>query len=107
MKNIGVNVKPPSKSCSDKYCPFHGSLFIRGKLLKGKTNSIKAKNMVVVQREYLHYINKYMKYEKRKRNVSAHLPECLDIKEGDSVLIAECRPLSKTISFVVIEKIGE
>ena len=29
--------------------------------------------------------------------------ECIDVKEGDEVKIAECRPLSKTVSFVVIE----
>ncbi len=33
----------------------------------------------------------------------AYLPTCMDVKEGDEVKIAECRPLSKTISFVVIE----
>jgi len=26
------------------------------------------------------------------------------VKEGDKVRIAECRPLSKTVSFVVVEK---
>jgi small subunit ribosomal protein S17 len=31
----------------------------------------------------------------------------MDVEEGDRVLIAECRPLSKTVSFVVVEKLGE
>ena len=30
---------------------------------------------------------------------------CLGLKVGDKVRIAECRPLSKTVSFVVIEKV--
>ena len=29
------------------------------------------------------------------------------VKEGDRVKIAECRPVSKTVSFVVVEKLGE
>jgi small subunit ribosomal protein S17 len=28
---------------------------------------------------------------------------CIGAKEGDTVVIAECRPLSKTKSFVVVE----
>ena len=107
MKNIGIDVKPPSKSCEDKFCPFHGTLGIRGKLLKGKAISIKAKNMTIVEREYLQYIKKYMMYEKRRSRIPAHLPQCLGVNEGDSVVIAECRPLSKTVSFVVIEKLGK
>jgi ribosomal protein S17 len=27
----------------------------------------------------------------------------MEVKEGDVVTIAECRPLSKTISFVVVQ----
>ena len=30
-------------------------------------------------------------------------PQCVDAKKGDIVKIAECRPLSKTKAFVVIE----
>ncbi|MCP8310079.1 MAG: 30S ribosomal protein S17 [Candidatus Methylarchaceae archaeon HK01M] len=107
MKNIGIDVKPPTKSCDDGFCPFHGSLGIRGKLLKGKAVSIKAKDMVIVEREYLQDIKKYMMYEKRRSRIPAHLPPCLGVNEGDSVIIAECRPLSKTVAFVVIEKLGE
>jgi len=106
MKNIGINVKPPAKSCDDRFCPFHGSLGIRGRILEGKTVSIKAKNMAIVEREYLHYIKKYMRYEKRRSKIHAHLPPCLEVNEGDHVKIAECRPLAKTISFVVVERLG-
>ncbi|MGQ9469672.1 MAG: 30S ribosomal protein S17 [Nitrososphaerales archaeon] len=106
MRNIGIDVKPPTKSCNDKFCPFHGSLSIRGRILEGKAVSIKAKDMAIVEREYLHYIKKYMRYERRRSRIHAHLPSCLGVNEGDSVKIAECRPLAKTISFVVIEKLG-
>jgi small subunit ribosomal protein S17 len=61
------------------------------------------KAFVVIQREYLHKIKKYGRYERRRRKLHAHLPPCLDVKEGDYATIAECRPLSKTISFVLVE----
>lgn len=105
MKSIGLDVKPPSKSCDDPICPFHGSLSVRGRILRGRAASVKAKNLAVVEREYLHYVPKYMRYEKRSSRIGAHLPPCLDVSEGDQVTIAECRPLSKTIAFVVVEKV--
>jgi len=41
-KNIGVKVKEPKRECSDKNCPFHGGLSIRGKLFDGKVTGNKA-----------------------------------------------------------------
>ena len=49
-------------------------------------------------------IPKYERYEKRTSIYSAHCPHCIKVKVGDRVRIAECRPLSKTTSFVAIEK---
>jgi len=104
MRRIGIDVEPPKKSCTDKLCPFHGVLNIRGKLIKGKAVSVKAKNTAVVEKEYLHYIPKFMRYERRRSRIHAHLPPCLDVKEGDVVQIAECRPIAKSVAFVVISK---
>ena len=39
--------------------------------------------------------------------VAAHVPEEIDVEEGDMVRIAECRPLSKTKNFVIIENLGK
>lgn len=102
-RNIGVSVVAPRKECSDDFCPFHGTLSVRGKLFKSIVTSSKAKKMVVVSREYPRPVAKYKRYVRSRSNVHAYLPECLEAKEGDEVTIAECRPLSKTISFVVIE----
>jgi small subunit ribosomal protein S17 len=50
-------------------------------------------------------MKKYERYEKRTRRYSAHLPSCIGgVAAGDKVRIMECRPLSKTIKFCVIEK---
>ena len=102
-RNIGVSVVAPRKECADDLCPFHGTLSVRGKLLKGTVISAKAKKMVVVSREYPRPVVKYNRYVRSRSKVHAYLPECIETKESDEVTIAECRPISKTVSFVVIE----
>ncbi len=102
-RNIGINVKIPEEVCYDDLCPFHGSLSIRGRLFTGNVVSNKAKKMVVIEREYTYLIRKYKRYARRKSKIHAYLPECMNVKIGDVVTAAECRPLSKTVSFVVIE----
>ena len=103
VRNIGVSVAPPRKSCEDRLCPFHGELSIRGKLLRGIVVSNKAKNMAVVAREFPRSVSKYKRYERSRSKLHAYVPDCMDIDENSHVTIAECRPLSKTVSFVVIE----
>jgi len=101
------SLKKPKKSCEDKNCPFHGELAIRGRILEGDVVSAKMDKTVVVRRDYLYYVPKYRRYERRHGHLSAHNPPCLEVKDGDRVKIAECRPISKTVSFVVVEKAGE
>lgn len=105
-RDIGIDVPLPKKSCNDMYCPFHGNLPVRGQILEGIVKSDKMKNAIVVEREYLRLIPKYERYEKRTRKYLAHSPPCLEVKRGDRVAIMECRPLSKTVTYVAIEKRG-
>ena len=104
VRDIGIGVNPPQAECNDPNCPFHGSLSVRGQIIEGVVASIKMDKTVVVERNYLKYHEKYERYEKRSNRYSAHASPCLGLKVGDRVKIAECRPLSKTVSFVVIEK---
>jgi small subunit ribosomal protein S17 len=103
MKDIGIDVKPPEKECDDENCPFHGRLSVRGQIFEGVVVSDKMEKTVVVEREYERFIRKYERYEKRRSRLHAHNPPCVDAKIGDRVVIMECRPLSKTKSFVVVE----
>ncbi len=103
-RNIGISVPLPKKICQDVYCPFHGKLSVRGQILEGIVSSTKMNQSAVVKRERLYYIEKYERYEKRTSRHSVHNPPCLGVRIGDKVRIAECRPLSKTISFVIIER---
>jgi len=102
-----LTLKKPKKACNDQNCPFHGTLSIRGRLLDGVVMSAKMDKTVVVRRDYLNYVPKFKRYERRRSQISAHNPPCINAKENDQVRIAECRPISKTVSFVVVEKLGE
>jgi small subunit ribosomal protein S17 len=101
--NIGLNAPQPKEACSDVNCPFHGTLSVRGQVITGKVVSDRMMGTVVVERQYLHYVRKYKRYEKRSSKLHAHSPPCIQAKTGDTVRIAECRPLSKTTTFVVVE----
>ena len=103
VRNIGVSVIAPRKTCQDDLCPFHGTLSVRGKLLTGIVTSAKAPKMIVVSREYPRPVQKYKRFERSRSRLHAYLPSCMDVNEGQEVRIAECRPLSKTVSFVVVE----
>ena len=104
---MAFSLKKPRKSCDDRNCPFHGALSIRGRVMEGVVISDKMDKTVVVRRDYLKYVPKFKRYERRHNHIPAHNPPCINIKEGNRVKIAECRPLSKTVSFVVVEKVGE
>ena len=104
VRNIGLNVKIPTKTCGDRNCPFYGFLPVRGLVITGLVSSVKIQKSILVKKEYMHFVPKYERYEKRTSSYAAHCPPCIEAKIGDKVRIAECRPLSKTISFVTIEK---
>ena len=102
--NIGLDVEPPEGTCDDRNCPFHGELPVRGTVLTGTVVSTKMQGTVSVEREHLKYVPKYERHEKRTSKYLAHAPPCMQMKTGDKVSIMECRPLSKRVSYVVIEK---
>jgi small subunit ribosomal protein S17 len=102
---MSLTFKKPKKTCEDINCPFHGELPTRGRVLEGMVVSAKMDKTVIVERDYLSYISKFMRYERRHSRIPSHNPPCIDAKEGDHVRIAESRPISKTVSFVVVEKV--
>lgn len=92
------------EDCGDVNCPVHGSLSTRGQILEGIVVSDKMRGTVIVQRDYYVKLKKYDRYKRSTSRIAAHNPPCLNAKNGDNVRIMECRKISKTVSFVVIEK---
>lgn len=106
-RDVGLDVRAPKSACDDAFCPFHGHLSLRGQILEGTVVSTGMQRTAVVERTLLHYIPKFERYEKRRRRYLAHAPPCLSLTLGHRVRIAETRPLSKTVSFCVVEDLGE
>jgi len=104
-RNIGLPVKELKKKPveNENNNPFNGSLSIRGKIFEGIVINAKAKGTVVIERESLIEFSKFKRFGRSKNKIHAHVPSNLDIQEGDHVVAAECRPISKSVSFVVVE----
>ena len=76
---------------------------MRGKTFEGIVIKAKGKRTVVIQKESPIYFTKFRRYGRSKSRIHAHVPSNLDIEEGDHVLAAECKPISKSVSFVIVE----
>lgn len=88
-------------------------------MVKGKSVSVKKRSHVgtvvstkmakaaVIEWDRFIYIPKYERYLKKKTRVHAHIPDFIKVEEGDKVKIFATRPLSKTISFAVMENLGK
>lgn len=98
--------KKPAKievTCDDKKCAIHGKITTRGRVFEGTVIAARMQGTVTVEWPRLLFVPKYERFEKRRSRVKAHNPACINAKAGDKVRIAECRPLSKTVKFVIIE----
>ena len=92
---------------TDKKCPFTSDVSIRGRILSGKVVSTKMTRTIIIRRDYLHFIQKYSKsspqvylraltgfvlpdrYEKRHRNLAAHVSPCFRVEVGDTVTVGQ------------------
>nr|KAG5702914.1 hypothetical protein BaRGS_034687 [Batillaria attramentaria] len=108
VRSVGLGFKTPREAVIgtyiDKKCPFTGNVSIRGRILSGIVLKMKMQRTIVIRRQYLHYVKKYNRFEKRHKNMSVHLSPCFrDVKIGDVVTVGECRPLSKTVRYNVLK----
>lgn len=100
-----MNAKMKKEECTDRYCPFHGSIHTRGRNFKGYIKKIFGKR-AVIEWERIVYYPKFERFAKSKSRIHAHIPGCIaeSIKQGDYVSAVECRPLSKIIHFIITGK---
>ena len=78
---------------------------VHGRSYVGTVISAKMASTVVVSWKRRVYISKYERYAVKTSKVKAHNPDSINAKEGDIVKIVQCRPLSKTKNFMVVEKL--
>ena len=101
-RDIGLGVSAPARACDDRHCPFHGHLTVRGSVFDGEVQKAHMAKTVVVSRELSRPDAKFERLRRVSRKYSVHAPPCLGVRVGDFVRIAECRPIAKTVSFVVV-----
>ena len=78
----------------------------RGRTFTGIVVEAKMQATATVEWPRRKYVSKYERYEKERTSVKAHNPKEIDAKKGDVVKVMECRPISKTKQFIIIEKVG-
>lgn len=80
----------------------------RGKTFEGVVKS-KFQKRIAIEFERTVYVRKYERYAMSKTRIHARLPTTMEkeINVGDLVRVQECRPLSKIIHFVVVEKLKD
>ncbi len=93
--------------CKDKKCPFHGGLKVRIKKLVGTVVKADTHRSATIEFERRLFVPKYERYLIKYTKIHVHNPVCISAKVGDKVVVRECRPLSKTKKFVIVEKLGE
>ncbi len=81
------------------------NLSTRGKILTGIVIATNSAKTAKIEFQRIIPLRKYERFEKRRTRLIVHNPETINAKVGDKVKIAECRPLSKTKNFIIIEKI--
>ncbi len=78
----------------------------RGRAFTGVVIDAKMQNTATVEWPRRKYATKYERYMTARTRVKAHNPASIDAKKGDIVKLMECRPISKTKHFIIIEKVG-
>ena len=90
-RKVGLGFATPQTAIKgvyvDKKCPFTGDVSIRGRILKGIVVSTKMTRTIVLRRDYLRYVSKYRRYEKRHKTVPAHCSPAFLVKDGDVVTV--------------------
>jgi small subunit ribosomal protein S17 len=99
-------IKTDKTAVKDAKCPFTGGLKLRGKTFTGIVVSKDTHRTTKVEWSRRLFLKKYERFMISKTKVAAHNPEVIDAQIGDVVIIAECRPLSKTKRFVIIQNLG-
>ncbi len=104
IRHIGLDIELPKKTCNDAHCPFHSKISVRGRIFEGTIIKKDTHHTATVEWPRLHHLKKYERFEKRRSRIKVHNPPCINAEIGEKVTIIETKPISKTKSFVIIQK---
>lgn len=78
----------------------------RGREFTGTVINARMQKTVTVEWPRQVYMAKYDRYLTKRTRIKAHNPDSMAARVGDRVLIRECRPISKTKTFMIVQKLG-
>ena len=107
IKNIGIETAAPKLKSNDKNDPFVSSLKLRGRMFIGTVVATNATRTAKVEFERIVPLQKFERFEKRRTRLIVHNPDSIQAKVGDRVRLVECRPISKTKNFTIIERLQD
>lgn len=81
-------------------------LIPRGRTFTGTIIKAKAQQTATMEFDRRTYVPKYERYQRARTRLTVHNPPGVDAVRGDIVQVQECRPLSKTKSFVILKVLG-
>lgn len=102
MRTEILGFKAPQKECTDKKCPFHGTVVPKEELFTGVVVRRDVNHSATIEWSRRKYVSKYERYESRRSRMRVHNPACLNAEIGSEVVAARTRPLSKTKNHVII-----
>lgn len=79
----------------------------RGRTFVGTIIKSKTLKTATLEFEWKKYVPKYERYLNKRTKLTVHNPDNIHAKRGDIVEVQECRPLSKTKSFIITKIIGK
>ena len=94
-------------TCTDAHCALHGSLSTHGRTFEGTVINSKMQRTATVEWSRTRTIHKFERTATERSRVKAHNPDCINAKKGDIVTLQECKPLSKTKTFVITAVLGK
>tara|TARA_Y100000310_G_C20214364_1_gene592841 strand:+ start:57 stop:395 length:339 start_codon:yes stop_codon:yes gene_type:complete len=106
-ENKVLGAMTPKETCTDKNCPFHGQVNVKGETFSGKVSKKDINRSATIEWNRSTYIPKYERYAMKKSKMRVHNPACLDAQVGQDVVVARARPLSKTKHHVIIKIVTE
>ena len=102
MKKEILGVKAPKETCTDKKCPFHGSINVKPETFKGRVVRKDTNHSATIEWLRSYSVPKYERFEMHRSKLRVHNPPCINASLGQEVIVARTRPLSKTKNHVII-----
>lgn len=99
-----ANTKTTTEKSTKKDTKLVTPVPTRGRVFEG-TVTKKFPMRIVIEAERTVFVKKYERFYKKVMRIHARIPNGFEVAVGDYVKVQECRPLSKIIHAVLIEKV--